>query len=236
VNPKFLDPNAWKAAAKKFNLEDNGLLKALTALDGLGEDKHADRIKVLKTIDELAEKMKKSPGVLASRDATKYIISIITETEAEARAEAAAAKLASEKPPDLSALKNAAKAIAALPDFGKLWKAVTTPCWDIEVKAGAAVSAAAASAGVLVTALAAEAPSAGTSSLAAAEAIAALISFLAAAIYLLVDLIKCYENHPEIHPERLKRAKELLEALRKVHKLAEEKLKDLARWAKKHAP
>lgn len=236
MNPKLLDPDAWKAAAKRFSLQDNGLLKALTTLDGLKADQHTERIKVLKIIHDLAQEMKKSKEVFASRDAGKYVVSIIAETEAEARDEAAEAKLASEKPPDLSALKTAAKVIAALPDFTKIWKAVTTPCWDIEVKAGVAVSAAAASAGLLGGALAAEAPTAGASSLAAAEAIVALIASSAAAIYLLVDLIKCYENHPEIPPERLKRAKDLLEALRKVHKLSEEKARDLGRWVKKHAP
>jgi hypothetical protein len=236
MNPKLLDPDAWKAAAKRFNLADNGLLKALTTLDGLKADQHAERIKILKAINDCAQKMKKSPEVVASRDATKYVLSIIAETEAEARDEAAEAKLAAEKPPDLSALKSAAKAIAALPDFGKLWKAVTNPCWDIEAKAGTAVGVAVGSAGVLLSALAAEGPTAGASSLAVAGAIAALLAALGVAIAELVNLIKCYESHPEIPPERLKRAKDLLDALRKAQKLSEEKAKDFGRWIKKHAP
>src|ERR1051326_8366790 len=111
MNPKILDPDAWKVLVKRLNLEDNGLLKALTLLDGLAADKHADRIKVLKAINDLAQKMKKSKEVIDSRDAAKYVVSMIAESEAEARAEAEQAKSAAEKSPDLSALKTAAKAI-----------------------------------------------------------------------------------------------------------------------------
>jgi hypothetical protein len=234
MNPKLLDPDAWKAAAKRFNLQDNGLLKALSLLDGLEADEHAERIKILKATYDLAQKMKKSKEVLASPDATKYVVSIIAECDAEAKGEAAAAaKAASEKPPGLSELKAAAKTIAALPDITKLWKGLKNECWGQEVKVQTARAFAIAAAVALAAASAAEGPSAGTSTAAAIEAAVVLVGALAALINALVDLVKCYEDHPDIPRERLKQAKDMLETFRKFNKLVEDKAKELKLWAKK---
>jgi hypothetical protein len=82
---KFLSDGGWKDVASKHKLKDNGLLKALSELKRLGDDKHDEALKLLDEALKLIGQLKKAKDVAAAAPAAKYLGEVAGAAEAMQR-------------------------------------------------------------------------------------------------------------------------------------------------------
>ena len=114
MDARLLTEDGWKEVLKKCStLKDNGLQKALAAYEQLDDEEHADRLKVMGSIKQLAVNLQKAKevGALAAKDKTavlNYLKQMVAAAEAEQR-EIAKAKALAEKTQALAAKVEAKK-------------------------------------------------------------------------------------------------------------------------------
>src|SRR2546425_97132 len=114
MDARLLTEDGWKDVLKKSpGLKDNGLQKALAAYDQLDDKEHADRLKVMGAVKQLAVNLQKAKevGALGAKDKTavlNYLKQVVAAAEAEQR-EIAKSKALVEKTQALTAKAGAKK-------------------------------------------------------------------------------------------------------------------------------
>jgi hypothetical protein len=83
-DPKLLTENGWKAIASQFKLKDNGLLRALSAYENLADDKQAERLTAIGSVNVLAGNLKKDQSVVLIPRASNYLADMISAAESAA--------------------------------------------------------------------------------------------------------------------------------------------------------
>lgn len=86
IKSKLLSDSAWKdVLAKNKGLKDNGLSKALAEIRKLGDDDHADALKVLDEVLKLVAQLKKSKEVAAAPAVGKHLTELTGAAESALR-------------------------------------------------------------------------------------------------------------------------------------------------------
>src|SRR5437588_1439880 len=114
MDSRLLTEDGWKDVLKKSpTLKDNGLQKTLAAYEQLDDKEHADRLKIMGSVKQLASNLQKAKEIatLAAKDKTavlNYLKQVIGAADAEQR-EIAKAKVLAEKTQALAAKTEAKK-------------------------------------------------------------------------------------------------------------------------------
>ena len=81
MDPKLLTVNGWKSIASRFNLKDNGLLRALADYEKLPDEKHGERLAAANSVNALAGNLKKDSLVSMIPRATNYLKDLVAAAE-----------------------------------------------------------------------------------------------------------------------------------------------------------
>ena len=73
MDSKLLTHAGWNTIVRKFNVKDNGLLRALADYQKLDDDDHAERLKAIAKVSQLAERLAKVKEVAANEDVVDYL-------------------------------------------------------------------------------------------------------------------------------------------------------------------
>ncbi len=96
---EYLSEAGWKSAARRFEVEDNGLQRALWSYERLDPEKYKERLEAIDRVAALAGDLRRKEG-RASSDAAKYLAKVANAAEFERReilgAQEVAAKAAEE--------------------------------------------------------------------------------------------------------------------------------------------
>jgi hypothetical protein len=84
-NSTILAPNNWSTIAKKNNVKDNGLGRALSTYEKLEEDKHDERTKAITAVIQLGGALKKAKEVANVAEVVKYLTNLLAAAVAEQR-------------------------------------------------------------------------------------------------------------------------------------------------------
>src|SRR5215467_5677886 len=106
MDAKLLTENGWKTVAQKSKIKDCGLQRALSAYERLDDDQHAEKLKAVAAVIQVATAQKKAKDAATVPDIAKYLTNLIAAAQAEQR-ELTQAKAAAEKA-DAAAAKKAA--------------------------------------------------------------------------------------------------------------------------------
>jgi len=96
MNNKALTESGWKAIVAKYKVKDNGLQRALADYARVDEDDHAEQLKAIARIDQVASALAKNKDVAASEDVVDYLEDVQNAAEAEER-EITKAKVTADK-------------------------------------------------------------------------------------------------------------------------------------------
>src|SRR5688500_11081775 len=97
MSNKFLTESGWKGLGQKFKVKDTSLQQALAAYEKLADEKHAERLKALAQVSQIAGNLKKAKECMAQPEVVKYLTEVVKAAEAERKqVEAAAAKAAAD--------------------------------------------------------------------------------------------------------------------------------------------
>jgi hypothetical protein len=100
---KALMENGWQSVVRKYKIKDNGLQRALGTYEDADEDDHAEQLKGIAKINQLAVALQRDRDIAGNKDVMDYLDDIQDAADAEqkeiskakvtaARAEAAAEK------------------------------------------------------------------------------------------------------------------------------------------------
>ena len=125
----------WAALCKKYGLKDPGVQKALARYEGLGNDKHAERVSSLDEVVKHAGALKQSKEGKANAEAGKAIDAVVASAQAASKVQGAAAAKAKEAekqrpdPAKIKALVTALRQVVKLPAGAAAAKGVRdVPC------------------------------------------------------------------------------------------------------------
>src|SRR6266404_4174121 len=85
MDPKVLTESGWKAVAQKWKIKDNGLQRALAAYEKLDEEAHAERLKAIGSINQLAGALEKKAEVAAIPIVANYLEDVGDASELQQR-------------------------------------------------------------------------------------------------------------------------------------------------------
>lgn len=96
MDPKLLTENGWKTIAAKFKVKDNGLQRALASYEKLDDEAHDECLKVIASVSQLANTLKRAKEVAAAGPVLKYLNDLTSAADSEknevTKLKAAAAK------------------------------------------------------------------------------------------------------------------------------------------------
>jgi hypothetical protein len=91
-----LAESGWKALVTRFKVRDNGLQQALSAYNKLDEDDHAERLKAVAKVNQLAEELQRNRNISDNNVLDNYLDDVQDAADAEQR-ELSKAKLTAAK-------------------------------------------------------------------------------------------------------------------------------------------
>src|SRR6266446_2603085 len=83
MDAKLLTESGWKTVAAKSKVKDNGLQRALAVYEKLPDDKFAERLKAIGSVNLLAGNLKKSKDVAAIPAVIDYLADLVRAADSE---------------------------------------------------------------------------------------------------------------------------------------------------------
>src|SRR5215470_12812142 len=96
MDPKLLTQNGWRAVVQKYKVKDNGLLRALADYENVDEKDHAEKLKAVAKVNQLAANLEKVKEVAANKPVMEYLDDVQDAADEEQR-ELAKAKITADK-------------------------------------------------------------------------------------------------------------------------------------------